>query len=112
MVSNVSTTLQQSIAAKCTQDANLTNAFTCSEANINYMYIEQAQIGEFLFKCTQNLESVISAKNELQTFIDQQTKAKTKDVILAILMAIGAIIVLIIIAALVKSRMAKSPPPR
>ena len=115
LVTTLSTRLQNEVGAECAQDANTTNAFTCTESNIKNAYIEQEYMATFLFNCTQNVDSVISAKNELETFIKANTKAETKDVIFAILMAIAAIIVLIIIAALllpvIKSSLAKSPPP-
>ncbi len=111
LVTSLSTRLQNEVGAECAQDANTSNAFTCTSSTIKTAYIEQEYMATFLFNCTQKVDSVVSAKNDLETFIKANTKAETKDVIFAILMAIAAIIVLIIIAALllpvIKSSLAK-----
>ncbi len=116
MVNTLSSTLQNNISASCAQDANVTNAFVCEGTTMKKAYIEQDNITTFLFDCTQNISSVVSAKTDLQNFLQAHAKAETKDIIVSILIVIAVIIVLLIIGALVlgfvKSRLTKPPPPQ
>ena len=97
LVTNMSTTLKQSVAAECGQQSTNVNSFNCTESNVDYLWVQQDQVAEYLFECTQNVSAVQTAKQELQTFIDAHSTAKTKDVITGILIVIAVIIVLVII---------------
>ncbi len=91
LVTNLSTTLRQNVAAECGQQSTNVNSFNCTESDIAYLWVQQDQVAEYLFECTQNVSAVQTAKQELQTFIDAHSTAKTKDVITGILILIAII---------------------
>ena len=98
LVTDLSSTLRQNVAAECGQQSTNVNSFTCTESTLDYLWVQQDQVAEYLFDCTQNVTAVQDAKQSLQAFIDSHTSAETKDVITGILIIIAVIIVLVIIA--------------
>ena len=97
LVTDLSSTLRQNVAAECGQQSTNVNSFTCTESTLDYLWVQQDQVAEYLFDCTQNVKAVQDAKQSLQAFIDAHSTAKNKDVITGILIAIAVIIVLVII---------------
>ena len=76
LVTNLSTTLRQNVAAECGQQSTNVNSFNCTESDIAYLWVQQDQVAEYLFDCTQNVTAVQDAKQSLQAFIDSHTSAK------------------------------------
>ncbi len=106
LINNLSTELVQNIGANCTLNAQNVNTFECTDnAGASYLMVKQDQLGDYLFDCTQDVQAVSDAKTQLQTFIDDHSKAENKDVITGILIVIAVIIALIIIGyVLMKSK--------
>jgi len=101
LITSLSTAIRSSVGAQCTEAATGVNSVTCTgEAEVD-TYIQQDLVLDFLYMCTQNVMSVVTAKQDLQTFIDQHSSATTKDVITGILIAIAVIIALVIVLIMV-----------
>ena len=94
MINNLSTQLTSSISANCTQSSIALQEFNCTDNAIFEGKDKKEIIGNYFYKCTQKLENVVKAKQELQTFIDQHSSAKVKDVIVSILICIAVIMAL------------------
>lgn len=97
LITNLSMQIQQNVSTGCAQTSTQVNAINCSQnASLIDSYIEQEMLGEYLFKCTQNITSVVSAQQDLQTFIDQHSTAKVQDIIVQILIMVAILACIIL----------------
>ena len=94
LINNLSTNISSSISANCTQSSTSLNEFNCTDYAIFKGKDNQEILGDYFYKCTQKLENVIKAKQDLQTFIDQHSSAKVEDVIVKILICVAIIMAL------------------
>ncbi|AYV81910.1 MAG: hypothetical protein Harvfovirus77_2 [Harvfovirus sp.] len=86
LISNLSTAIQQNVGAGCSQVSTQINLIDCSQdASIQGSFILQEQVGEYLFECSQKVSSIVTAQQDLQTFIDQHSSAKVFDIIVPIM---------------------------
>lgn len=101
-VTDLSTSISTTIASSCTLDGLQSNVMKCKNTSFgNDTYITQENLGDFYLKCVQDSSSVTEAKQELESFISQESSAKATSVIIYIIIGIALLIVLLIIGAVV-----------
>jgi hypothetical protein len=117
LITNISTAISSSSTASCSQNNFYSNVIRCTgNAKERDGQILQENVGDYMFACSQKIDQVTNAQQELQTFIDQQSTSKVKDVITGILIVVAVIIVLCIVGYLVvkmgggKPRIPRSAP--
>ena len=98
LVTNLSTSILNSVSANCSNTFQQQNIVTCKNSNADTSTIRQKNLSKVLMSCVQTVSNVTDAKNDLQTFIDQKSKAKTSNAVLYIIIAI---IVLIVVCTIV-----------
>ena len=94
LILDLSTAISTSISTSCSQSNSSLNDFNCKDFTEFAGKSKQEILGSFFYSCTQNLTTLIKAKQDLQNFIDQHSKAKVVDVIFKILIAIAIIMVI------------------
>lgn len=101
-ITDLSTSISTTIASSCTLDGLQSNVMKCKNTSFgNDTYITQENLGDFYLKCVQDSSSVTEAKQELESFITQESTAKATSVIIYIIIGIALLIVLLIIGAVV-----------
>ena len=94
-VTNLQTNILQTIVASCKLDGLQVNTIQCQNTTFgNDTYINQENLGDFYLSCAQNSTNVAEAKNDLTTFIDQESSAKSTSMIAYIVMGVVALLVL------------------
>jgi hypothetical protein len=97
LITNLSTVIRQNVAVGCSQVGTQVNRIDCSgSAEVIDSFIEQDLLGEYLFRCSQKVDSIVKAQQELQIFIDQHSSTKVYDIIVPILIMVALIMCLVI----------------
>lgn len=93
LINNLSLSIQSNISARCSLTGSQINRIDCTgNAEIINSYIQQNLVGKYLFECSQKIDSVIKAQQELQAFIDQHSSAKSVDISVAVLILCAIIL--------------------
>ncbi len=92
LINNLSTQISSSISTNCSNNNASLNNFNCQDYALFSGKAKQTILGEYFYKCTQDLKNVSNAKQELQAFIDQHSTAILKDVIVYVLICIAVIL--------------------
>lgn len=97
LIQNLSTSIQNNISTACMQSGSILNEIICGDKAIVSGEISQNIIANYLFDCTQKSEAISTAKQDLQTFIDQHSEAKVTDALSGVLIAFAVIAGLVVL---------------
>lgn len=97
LIQNLSTSIQNNISSACMQSGSSLNQIICGDKAIVSGEISQNIIANYLFDCTQKSEAISTAKQDLQTFIDQHSESKVTDALSGVLIAFAVIAGLVVL---------------
>ena len=97
LIQNLATEIQNNVSAACGQSGANLNEFNCSGNAVMSGRSNQEIIATYLFDCTQKIEAISKAKQDLQTFIDQHSEAKVTDALSGVLIAFAVIAGLVVL---------------
>lgn len=97
LIQNLATEIQNNVSAACGQSGANLNEFNCSGNAVMSGRSNQEIIATYLFDCTQKIDAVSKAKQELQIFIDQHSEAKVTDALSGVLIAFAVIAGLVVL---------------
>jgi hypothetical protein len=99
LIQNVATQIENNVGTVCGQSGGNLNSFNCSgKAKVTEKgEINQEIVATYLFECSQEIEAVSKAQQDLQVFIDQHSTAKVTDALSGVLIAFAVIAGLVVL---------------